>query len=140
MAIRYPHLQHCDFLKCQQLFAQQHSVISDAFHMYPCLLHVRFISSSFFVQNTVLIETKAPSTSTFGNTPPQMTSIITAATTTAATITVTGMHVGTDSQQGVTIITDICCKKLVFSKQIKRITELNSLAQCNLKCCHHYCS
>jgi hypothetical protein len=42
--------------------------------------------------------TRRANTSILGNTPPQMTSIFAAITVT--TITVTGMHVGADHQQG----------------------------------------
>jgi hypothetical protein len=59
-----------------------------------------------------------------------MTSII-SATITVTTITVTGMRVGTDRQQGEKIMTNICCKKLVSSKLIEGVTASNSLAPSN---------
>jgi len=70
--------------------------------------------------------------------PPQMTSIVNAAIT-VTTITVTGMRVGMDCQQGEIVMTNICCKKLVSSKLIEGVTASNSLAPSNHTCSnlHH---
>jgi len=59
-----------------------------------------------------------------------MTSIV----TTAITITVTGMRVGTDRQQGEMVMTNICCKKLVSSKLSEGVTASNFLAPSNHTC------
>jgi hypothetical protein len=67
-----------------------------------------------------------------------MTSIITAAVT-FTTITVTGMCVGADRQQGEMVMTNICCKKFVSSKLSEGVTASNSLAPSNHTCsnlCH----
>jgi hypothetical protein len=58
-----------------------------------------------------------------------MTSIIAAITVT--TITVTGMRVGADCQQGEMVMTNICCKKLVSSKLSEGVTASNSVAPYN---------
>jgi hypothetical protein len=67
-----------------------------------------------------------------------MTSVITAAIT-VTTITVTGMQVGANSQQGEMVMTNICCKKLVSLQTELWITESNPQAPSNHRCsnvCH----
>jgi hypothetical protein len=62
-----------------------------------------------------------------------MTSIVTAAIT-VTVVTVTGMRVGADRQQGEMVMTNICCKKLVYSKLSEGVIASNSLAPSNHTC------
>jgi hypothetical protein len=66
-----------------------------------------------------------------------MTSIVTTAIT-VTTITVTGMRLGADSEQGEVVMTNICCKKLISSKLSEGVTASNSLAPSNHTCSKHH--